>query len=220
MRKDEDLKVKEIIEVSKAMATGDFTKEFKCELEGRLGTLAQYIDKTRKSLFEISPAIALAGSKEMPTASAQLSNLVGTIDEAANKLLDLTEEVVGHSDRMNSLVNELKGEIEKIPDVSPAAKGILMEMDVTNKAAKDDFLEMIASLSFQDFTGQKMKKVIFTLEEVEKKLLEFILLFGIKLDGGEEELKKEEMIEKLNDESKPLDLKQDIVDEIFRDLGL
>ncbi|GAH15559.1 unnamed protein product, partial [marine sediment metagenome] len=73
------------------MAVGDFTKEFKCELEGKLGTLAQYIDKTRKSFFEISPLIADASSKEMPTASAQLSDLVETIDSAANKLLDFTE---------------------------------------------------------------------------------------------------------------------------------
>lgn len=218
MRKDDDLK--EVLEVSKAMATGDFSKEFKHELEGKLGTLAQYIDKTRKSLLEISPSITVAGSKEIPTASAQLSKLVETIDEAANKLLDLTEEVVGHSDRMNSLVNELKREIEKNPNASQAAKGILMEMDITNKAAKDDFLEILASLSFQDFTGQKMRKVMHTLEEVEKRLLEFILLFGIKLDGDEEELKKEGMIEKLNDASQPLDLKQDVVDEIFRDLGL
>lgn len=218
MKKDEDLK--EILEVSRAMATGDFTKEFKQELEGKLGTLAQYIDKTRKSLFEISPLIADASSKEMPTASAQLSDLVETIDSAANKLLDLTEEVVGHSNRMNSLVNELKAEIEKVPDVPPTVKGILMEMDITNKAAKDDFLEMLASLSFQDFTGQKLKKVILTLEDVERKLLEFILLFGVKLDGGKNELKKEEMIKRLTDESKPLDLKQDVVDEIFQDLGL
>jgi chemotaxis regulatin CheY-phosphate phosphatase CheZ len=79
---------------------------------------------------------------------------------------------------------------------------------------------MLASLSFQDFTGQKLKKVIVTLEDVEKKLLEFILLFGVKLDGGENEVKKEEMIKRLTDESHSLDLKQDVVDEIFQDLGL
>lgn len=218
---NDDKELKEIIDVSKAMASGDFKKEFKGELGGMLGSLAQQIDKTRRNLLEVLASFEAAGSEELPGAFSELSDLYQTIDDTSEKLLNLAEEVVGHSDRMSNMVEILRKELETVPHMPPTINEIFQKMQGTAKATKDDFLEILASLSFQDFAGQRIRKILMTIEWVEKKILEFIFLFEVKSDGKESMTKKNrEMMKKMKDLSKPLDLKQDMVDEIFEGVGL
>src|SRR3989304_5450427 len=70
------------------------------------------------------------------------------------------------------------------PPPGPGKGGeIAKELAAINAKGKESMMELFALMSFQDLTGQKLKKVIGSLDVVEKKLVEIALSFGIDEAG-------------------------------------
>jgi chemotaxis protein CheZ len=49
---------------------------------------------------------------------------------------------------------------------------------------EDDFTEILTAQSFQDITGQTIKKVIKLVGDIEEELVRLITTFGVKIDHG------------------------------------
>lgn len=204
--------LKELVESAKAMSEGNFYKEVNTKLKGELGDLARFINITMQNLQFLDPPVR-ESSQRMPEVSSQLFDVNKAAEEATHKVLSLTEKILEDQEALSLQISKLKNVVETTKPVNGDLHDIIGELKRINEEDKNGLIEILSNLSFQDLTGQKIKKVMVTLEEVQTRLLECIMAFGITIkDEGE-------IISQLKDSSVSKDLKQDLVDEILRELG-
>jgi len=72
---------------------------------------------------------------------------------------------------------------------------------------EDDLTEILTTQSFQDLTGQTIKKVITLVHDIEHELVRLVTSFGVKIEGSKEPVA---VVEKVS---------QKDVDELLKDLG-
>lgn len=206
----------EIIDAAKAMSEGEFDRELNIRLQGELGNLASFINKTMKNLRKLDPAM-IEASEKMPGAAESLSDIIKTTEAATHKVLSITEKLMDEQEMIFGKVKELRS----------AASSQAIEGSVILRLAKDiedlanqnneDLVQIMTALTFQDITGQRIKKIISLVEEVETRILEILVAFGIKKLEGD---KREEIMEQLKGATKSDVLKQDLVDDILKNLGM
>jgi len=180
------------------------------KIKDELSGLAKFIDRTRQGLDSIETTVKI-GTEKFPEASNQLSAVTGDLENAANKIMNTVEEHMADQDRAGALLKSLV-EWSSNPASDPG-KGaeIAKELAAINAKGKESMMELFALMSFQDLTGQKLKKVIGSLDVVEKKLVEIALSFGIDEAG-------------LNSSTEPrpagkMVINQDVVDKLLKELG-
>ncbi|MBI5194299.1 MAG: protein phosphatase CheZ [Nitrospirae bacterium] len=196
--------INKIVEVTKAMAEGDFHQELNENLYGQIGELAKYINSTIKKLQAVEPNIASVSDK-IPEASLQLSEISKFTEQATHTVMGQVEQVL---DSQDSILNHIEG-LEKGGDVKKAA-GEIKQIVMDNKEA---MMDIITGLSFQDLTGQKIKVIVGLIEEVEKRILQLIVAFGLKSkDNVEENIQQIEFKDNTT-------LKQDDVESILKEFG-
>jgi chemotaxis protein CheZ len=93
-----------------------------------------------------------------------------------------------------------------------AGLSLINDLQAINLKTRSDMMDIFAHMSFQDLTGQKLKKVIGSLAVVEKKLLDMALSFGM---NGLGDMKA--AVAGANTAEMPI--KQDIVDRLLKELG-
>lgn len=143
-----------------------------------LSDLADYIENTRKELSHIRPHHTRL--EEIPKATDQLGAVVAATEEATGRILDAAEEMEA---------------IAKIAE-SDIAERLLGVVTTIYEAS-----------NFQDITGQRITKVIRTLEYVEEKIGQMAALMGHTEDdyeaesdapGAEELLQGPQMVDEAN----------------------
>lgn len=201
-----------LLNATKSIAEGDFYKEVNIKIQGELGQLASYIDKIRKNLAIVDPGMAETSDK-MPQASHQLADINKMLESAANKMFDVTEKMMDDHGKMSLRLEDLKNWMAAVND-NGKGRTALAELETMHNITKADLVELITNLSFQDLTGQKIKKLTALVEEVEAKVLELLVTFGHR---KEDAASKEKVLHDLRDRTKPL--QQNLVDDILKDLG-
>lgn len=182
------------------------------KLRGELSSLASFIDKTRQGIDTIETTVKV-GSEKFPEASNQLSAVTGELENAANVIMTILEGLMSEQDRADALLKKVSEWAGKT-DASDKEAGlaVISDLQAINVKTRSDMMDIFANMSFQDLTGQKLKKVIGSLAVVEKKLLEMALSFGVEsLDGISEAGSDKKTAE--------LPINQDIVDRLLKELG-
>lgn len=168
-----------------------FFRNLAYEMSGDLKELALLIVDFRKDLkSKLCPEITDLAIKHIPQAADQLEGIIETTEIAANKIMDNLESMQGHTEGMEQIFNALKhGEIAlpgklKAPIESQTVQAIdpviqYMESGIHNYMSliSDSFVQM----SFQDLTGQRIKRIMTLVAQMEKKLKRMIISFGIQL---------------------------------------
>lgn len=204
----------EIINATKAMSEGDFRKAASTEMRGELGELVKYIDKTRKNLQKLSAAVP--GSLEgIPQASSQLYEITRETEEAINRVISITEKVIEKEELVSNKFREIReATAAKVADV-PAIIRIAGEIEEMRGQNRNDLVDILASLSFQDVTAQKMRKTVALVQNIEVRMLELLVSFGIVKEDWHGD-----MIEQLKDPANGLGASQGGVDDILKALGM
>ena len=165
------------------------------EVSGDLRDLALMLVDFRKDLkSKISPAITDLATKHIPQATDQLEGIIETTEIAANKIMDNLESMQGYTEKMGAVFATLRrGEIalpgtEKTFIENQTVQAIdpvigYMESGVNNYMGliSDSFVQM----SFRDLTGQRIKRIMALVGQMEQKLKEMIISFGIQLTEHE-----------------------------------
>lgn len=181
------------------------------KLRSELSSLASFIDKTRQGIDTIETTVKV-GSEKFPEASNQLSAVTGELENAANVIMNILEGLMSEQDRADALLKKVSEWAEKT-DASDKEAGlaVISDLQAINVKTRSDMMDIFANMSFQDLTGQKLKKVIGSLAVVEKKLLEMALSFGVDslddINAGSGKKTAE------------LPINQDIVDRLLKELG-
>ena len=200
--------LEEILEAARAMANGDFKREIHKTLYGKLGELAQYINTTLKKLQFLEPNVKDTTQK-IPQASFQLSEITKMTAEATHRIMGQVEQIQENHRYLQEQLQRLEGQIVQVPE----ALRTLQDIQRVVSEDEEALMEVMTGLSFQDLTGQKIKRIIEMVEEIEKRILQLLITFGIPYEKGS--TPDPEALQELAGTS----ISQDRVDELLRQFG-
>ncbi|HML53426.1 MAG TPA: protein phosphatase CheZ [Solidesulfovibrio magneticus] len=152
-------------------------------------------------------------------AAQQLDNILQTTESATSEIMDIVEKHM-----------ELQAECAAILDGLPggyAGPKEVTRLKSANAALGEDLMRIMTTLSFQDLTGQRIKRIITAIKKVEQIVLDLYLSTGLQIraqaqapDRNIEDLKAEAK-QKVSELKGPQsDVKQGDVDDLLAQLGL
>jgi chemotaxis protein CheZ len=140
--------------------------------------LALMIMDVRKDLtVKIDPEITELAIKYIPQATDQLQGVIACTEMAANRIMDNLEAMQRDAEEMKNLLRELKQGKGKIS----LAEGVDSFLERHMALISNSFVQM----SFQDLTGQSIKKITQLVTLTEERLRKMIISFGVKLNEKE-----------------------------------
>jgi len=165
------------------------------EMTGDLKDLALLLIDFKKDIkAKIYPEITELAMNHIPQATDQLECIIETTEMAAHKIMDNLENMQGHAEKMDQIFAALKeGKVElpgekkgringqAIETIYPLVDYMKSGIQNYNSLISDSFVQM----SFQDLTGQRIRRIITLVSQMEEKLKKMIVSFGIKLTERE-----------------------------------
>lgn len=198
--------VGELINMARALSEGEFEKQFEYDFQGELGQLASYMESLRQNLSVLSPG--MKGSAHlMPEASQAVAELSKQAEIGVNSIMDLVDQMSADQDRVFVLA-------EHVEQGQPLDATELRNMAKKNQ---QNLMSLLSYLSFQDVLRQRAEKVQENIDVVEKKILELLVKFKVKVN--EEAIRHKDGREVLRGEVKELSegmgLDQSMVDDLL-----
>ncbi len=185
-------------------------------LKHELSEIVKFIDSTRKGMAALETTVKI-GSEKFPEASSQLKSVTGDLENAANNIMTILEGIMTDHEKADVLFNRLSAWTGLVEEEKRAeGASIAAELEAIQSKTKKDIMEIFSGMSFQDLTGQKLKKIISSLAVVETRILGLALDFGLTETINPQD--RTEMISKLK-ASEEVPLKQDVVDSIMQGLS-
>jgi chemotaxis protein CheZ len=172
-----------------------FFKDLALEMSASVKDLALLIIDFRKDLkSKIHPGITDLTEKYIPQTADQLEGIIETTEEAANKIMDHLEAMQEDTETMASILASLKtGQIKlpmegdetietEIDSRTMAAMTPLMNrMELSAKNNMAMIADIFVQMSFQDLTGQRIKRIMSLVNQMEARLKKMVVSFGIKI---------------------------------------
>lgn len=187
------------------------------KLYEELGELARYVEQAMKAIAQAGPGI-LSSSAQLPTASSHLSDLNKMTEDGTLEVMRLTELIQDNRDRA---VKDLATIVQSLHAKDSSQLGESLEK-VKALIVEDGkhLTEIMTALSFQDLVAQRVKKLVTILDEVQNKLMELVIVFGLEQDGEKVvgEGTAGQMLKQL-EESKKTAMKQRVADDILAQFG-
>ena len=120
------------------------------------------------------------------------------LNEVMTATFEATESIMEEVERLQDLLQETGGHLQAIKQATDvAAVDTLIEQVTT---FEDSLTQIMTSLSFQDLTGQRLKKVVAALGEIQDSIFDLYVSSGLMLKTSEEMPEKE--VEEIAAESK------------------
>ncbi|MFZ5426320.1 MAG: protein phosphatase CheZ [Thermodesulfobacteriota bacterium] len=173
----------------KQAAEEDFFKRLNEEIMGRLGDIYREISTFQGpggAAQAPSESVAHAGQL-MDEASQRLDQVIQATEKATFEIIELVERNMSAPDELIAMVSQ------GVCDRESQAKATAI-----CKKLSEDMVEIMTCLSFQDLTGQRIKRVIDMLGKVRDMVAELYVSTGLLVKAKErapaqplEELKKD-----------------------------
>ncbi len=187
------------------------------KLYEELGTLARFVDTAMHTISVATPQI-MSSSAQLPTAASHLSDLKKMTEDGTLEVMRLTELV---QDNHAAMAKELSGIVDVLKAMDCATLAGRLEQ-VRSTMAQDDkhLMEIMTTLSFQDLVAQRVKKLVAILDEVQTKLVELVVVFGLQRNGNAAVGPgiADQMLKQL-EESKTTAMKQQVADDLLAQFG-
>jgi len=207
--------------ISRALMQGEFYKTMNNELQNGLKQIYKEIAEAKK---HDGPGMPVADGETQASvliseASDQLDEILKTTEQAAVQVMDIVENQMELQGKMTEILERLRSGGARAVDVNALL--------ATNQQLNNDFMRIMTALSFQDLTGQRIKKIITAIKQVERITMDLFVSTGLKIKGLDEN--PEKGIEALDNEAKqkvsnlkgPQDAtNQADVDDLLAELGL
>ncbi len=191
---------------------GSFYQNLVLEMKGGIGDVYHSIADFKKDIGQLSNQ-ADSAETMIGDASDQLEEIVKTTELATNRIMDIVESY-------QSMLTEMSEAVDALPGL---AEGSMLQNHIGKMQA--DTLEIMTACSFQDITGQRVRKVVDLIRGIEKRILEMMVSSGVKI---KEKREGKDEFQIADDASKAVDLLQgpdskvgqDNVDDLLASLGL
>jgi chemotaxis protein CheZ len=159
---------------------------------GELRYIASYIQRTRQEISALRPNDIREG--RIPSAGAELDAVVKHTAEATNRIMSAAEAIMS---------------------ADPS------DRDAYDALVQEKVLDIFEACSFQDITGQRVNKVVETLNHIEQRLSRFAHVMGVEdaaVEESDADRRKRELL--LNGPAlNGPEVKQDDIDAMFDGAG-
>ena len=189
-------------------------------LYGEVGELAKYLNQIMGKLRSAESVMETV-SEELPLGTDQLSEANRRTEEATAKILDDTEKVNDNHGEMAARLESLKATLfdEQLQEQEKVKADIkaLCKLLEDNKQV---MFNLVGTLSFQDPTGQQIRKVSAMLQALQARMLKMVITFGKKVRGNTvPEKREEELLSELEYSGTCEKIEQDLVDSVLKEYG-
>ena len=187
------------------------------KLYEELGELARYLESAMRKVAEVG-APMLANSAQLPQATVHLLDLNKMTEEGTLEVMRLIEIM---QDNRARAAKELAMVVSTLDAVDCRTLAARLGKTVQELAQDDKHLmDIMTALSFQDLVAQRVKKLVTIIEDVQCKLVELVVVFGLKQESTAPETqgKAGEMLRQL-EASKSTAIKQELADELLSEFG-
>lgn len=167
--------------LSKALLEGEFYRRINDELQGGLKEIYKEISEAKKTDGQIAaaPALVEGDTDELfNEATDQLDEILRTTEQAAVEIMDIVEKLQEMQFTLGNIVDGLNS--------GGVTKADRIKLEEINNALGQDLMNIMTSLSFQDLTGQRIKRIITAIKSVEKIVLDMVMSTGLKIKAREE----------------------------------
>lgn len=155
-------------------AIQNIMKKGQNDLFKEVGKVTRKLHDAIRSFKEaLDPKLKDMAITEMPNAVDQLQYVIERTEDAANKTMGIVEKYILTMDDLANHIRNIKEPEDSV--------GYLKEF---KKNLEDDLTEILTTQSFQDLTGQTIKKVIALVGDIEEELVKLIATFGVKIEPG------------------------------------
>lgn len=168
------------------------------ELFKEVGKVTRKLHDSIRSFKEaLDPKLKGLAEQEMPNAIGRLQFVIEKTEEAANKTMGIVEKYTLSMDDLASHIRNIREPEESVNFLKNFKNSL-----------EDDLTEILTTQSFQDLTGQTIKKVITLVGEIESELVKMITTFGVKIEQGT-----------AAETAEPEQVSQQDVDDLLKDFG-
>ena len=112
-------------------------------------------------------------------ASVQLNEIMEATEKATMRIMELVEAQLDCQMESAQLLSSIKS--------GQPCSAQLARLTYINNKLGEDLTEIITALSFQDLTGQRIKKVVKGRHEIEAYVVDMYLSSGLVMDGAEKD---------------------------------
>ncbi len=200
----------------------EFYKTISSDLRGGLSNIYKEITgvtKAGQSENAGSVPEKQEATKLFSEASDQLDEILQSTESATIQIMELVEKNL-------DLQTEVTNTLTTIKEKHPESKEMTMLINA-NEQINNDLISIMTTLSFQDLTGQRVKKIIEALRKVEGIVFELYMSTGLSMKAYDQNPKKElneirqEAEQKVSELKGPQsDSSQTDVDDLLAQLGL
>ena len=203
--------------LTQAWGDGEFYKRLNDDMLSGLQKIFREINTAKKDGTS-APANKDAGEL-LSEATQQLDEILISTEEATATIMDTVEKHQDMLEDIRSLTDRAEKEKLSAPDIEKLRDFLsTMEQDLTG---------VLTALSFQDLTGQRVKKVLNVLQTIEATVFDLYMSTGIAINEHAKEPEKDmaqiqthakQVISELKGPSR--DDNQGDVDDLLAQLGL
>ena len=116
-------------------------------------------------------------------ASSQLDEVLKDTEAAAMTIMEIVERHIELQEKNTELLGGL--------DAGAANAAPLAQLAANNSLLGDDLSALLTALSFQDITGQRIKRVVTALNKIENTVVELYISSGLIMDGAAKDPNKD-----------------------------
>lgn len=152
-----------------------------------VGRLARELHDSINS-FMLDAKLADIAKSDMPDATERLNYVITMTEEAANKTMDAVDEGMPLAEVLRDEAATLAESwskfksrqltVDDFRSLSDNLSGFLEIAQKNSQAVHDKMTDILMAQGYQDLTGQIIKKVIVMVHDVEKKLIDLLLVAG------------------------------------------
>lgn len=162
-----------------------------------IGKITRRLHDTLKGFRDsIEPRLGRIVASEMPGTADRLQYVIDRTEEAAHKTMSVVEKYILKMDDLSSHIRRIESPKE--------SQDYLRQF---KNSLEDDLTEIITTQSFQDITGQTIKKVIGLVNSIEEELVRLIATFGLKIEQNGHDKKSADTVSQAD------------VDELLKEFG-
>jgi chemotaxis protein CheZ len=166
-----------------------------------------------RAISAASPQI-ISSSTQLPAAASHLTDLSKMTEDGTLEVMRLTEMIQENHERIANDISEIIGILRGTDFASLAER--LQNVSIVLAKNGGCLTEIMTALSFQDLVAQRVKKLVAILDEVQGKLMELVVVFG--LQENSEAGTAGVLLQQLED-SKTTAMKQKVADDILAQFG-
>jgi len=207
--------------LTRSLVESEFYRKLSDDMRGGLQSIYKEIAQATRPESQAHAPVTdkKQAHKLFSEASEQLDEILVTTEKAAFDIMDVVEKHM----ELQSQSNEMLSALRKTRKSNPAIQKLI---DINDELGQN-LLNIMTSLSFQDITGQRIKRIITALKKIESVVFDLYMSTSLIIKAREEapekdiaELQKEAEIKVHELKGPQAASSQANIDDLLSQLGL